>query len=57
MSQTIEVDREALRRVLVALSGQPHLIAELQATRGLPTLPRNPIDILVDNFMSEEEAE
>lgn len=49
---TCVVDREALKKLLYALSApdQPHLILEMQATRGLPTTqdgPRNPIDQLI----------
>lgn len=45
------VDREALTQVLNALTSQPHLIRELQATRGLPLVKgekANPIDLLID---------
>lgn len=49
---TCVVDREALKKLLYALSApdQPHLILEMQATRGLPTTqdgPSNPIDQLI----------
>lgn len=49
---TCLVDREALKKLLYALSApeQPHLILEMQHTRGLPTaqgVPRNPIDQLI----------
>lgn len=49
---TCLVDREALKKLLYVLSApeQPHLLREMQATRGLPTTqdgPRNPIDQLI----------
>lgn len=56
------VDSKALRALLYALScpEQPHLIRELQATRGLPTVegePRNPIDqLIVDEQKGKQNA-
>lgn len=47
---TIEVDAEALRRVLVALNGPAHWIRELQATRNFPVGDPNPIDVLTDQY-------
>lgn len=47
----IEVDAEALRRVLLALNGPPHYIRELQGTRDQPPiLTGNPIDQLVKDY-------
>jgi hypothetical protein len=43
----VTVDREALRAVLQALTGEPHYIRELQATMGLPN---NPIEKLINDF-------
>lgn len=36
---TVTVDREALRAVLTAVTGEPHYIRELQATMSLPDSP------------------
>lgn len=49
---TCLVDRVSLGKLLAVLSmpEQPHLLLEMQATRGLPTTqdgPRNPIDQLI----------
>jgi hypothetical protein len=49
----ISVNADALYQVLQALVGLPHEIRELQATRTLDALgtgPRNPINILVDQY-------
>ena len=44
----ISVDKKALLKVLAALTGPPHLIRELQATRDRPPIIEgNPIDILL----------
>lgn len=48
----VTVSRDALARVIWALEGAPHLIRELQMTRGLPGLPVNPIDLLVEQLRS-----
>jgi len=50
----ITVDRAALRQVLQALVGPPHLIRELQATM-LPValFLDNPINILIGQFNAE----
>jgi hypothetical protein len=58
---TCVVDRSALDKLLKALSTpeQPHLIREIQVTRGLPTAdsePRNPIDQLIVDLRSSENA-
>jgi hypothetical protein len=45
----VSVDAVALREVLTALVGPPHLLRELQAIRGLPG-DASPIDKLVDEF-------
>jgi hypothetical protein len=45
----VSVDAEALRRILQALNGPPHLIRELQATRGA-LFNNNPIDVLVREY-------
>ncbi len=51
MPETIIVNKEALKEILIALVGEPHLIRELQATRGLSVLGMdNPIDTLVHNW-------
>lgn len=53
---TVTVDGQALRQVLVALTGPGHLIRELQATRSLHTLGHpNPIDILLEQFNAQAE--
>lgn len=58
--QTITfVDREALQQVLYALTSQPHLIRELQATRGLPRVEgekANPIDQLIQDCKGPNDA-
>jgi len=47
----IVVDRKALKQVLSALSGPPHLIRELQATRTPGIIGHdNPINILIEEF-------
>lgn len=45
----IEVDALALRDVLTALNGPPHLIREMQATISL-TLVENPIRTLIEQY-------
>ncbi len=42
-----EVNEDALKKVLVALMGQPHYIREIQATR---LMPDNPLNILIDDY-------
>lgn len=42
-----EIDMAALRRVLVALTGAPHEVRELQVMRSLPD---SPIDTLINQF-------
>jgi len=60
--QTIcPVDREALKKLLYVLSSpdQPHLLREMQVTRGLPTAegePRNPIDQLIVDMQAVKNA-
>lgn len=58
-AETIRVDRESLFHVLQALAGPPHVIRELQVTRGAPF--DNPIDTLVKQYyaggVSEPEPE
>lgn len=55
--ETVTVNAEALRCVLNALIGAPHLIRELQATRDKPPLlTGNPIDTLVTEFNAAVEA-
>jgi hypothetical protein len=47
----VSVNAEALRRVLIALTGPGHLIRELQFTRDKPPiLTGNPIDTLIREF-------
>ncbi len=49
--KTVTVDAVALHRVLQALIGPSHHIAELQATRGLHQLTGdNPIEILIKQY-------
>jgi len=55
MSDRIEVDAEALRIILVALSGPGHYIRELQVTRG--PLFDNPIDKLTNEFNAWAKAQ
>lgn len=50
MSEKIEVDADALKKVLQALVGPPHHIRELQALRGLPIGDPSPIDVLVNQY-------
>ena len=58
--QTITfVDRDALKQTLNALNGEPYLIRELQATRGLPRVEGeklNAIDQLIQDFKGPENA-
>lgn len=42
--------------MLAALNGAPHLIRELQATRGLLVGERNPINKLVEDFNAAIDA-
>lgn len=46
----VSVDPGALYALLSALSGPPHRVRELQATRGLPGDQMNPIDKLVEQY-------
>ncbi len=46
----LSISSGPLRRVLEALNGPPHLIRELQATRGPLVGDDNPINILVNEF-------
>ena len=48
------VDKDALRRVLEALVGPPHLIRELQVTRGPLVGDDNPINILIENYNNQK---
>ena len=52
--QRIEVDATALKRVLAALAGPPHLIRELQVTRRLGDLTGSPNPFAV--LLAEYEA-
>jgi hypothetical protein len=55
--QRIEVDAAALKRVLAALAGPPHLIREIQATRHLPALGiHNPFAVLLAEYEAWERA-
>lgn len=55
--ETVTVNADALRQVLNALIGAPHLIRELQATRDKPpVLTGNPIDTLVREFNQAVDA-
>jgi hypothetical protein len=49
--QTVTVDANALREVLVALNGPGHYIRELKVTRG--ALFDNPIDKLIAEFNAQ----
>lgn len=57
---TCLVDRKSLKTLLHALSmpEQPHLIREMQVTRGLPKAdgPRNPIDQLIVDMQRPSHA-
>ena len=46
----LSISAEPLRRVLEALNGPPHLIRELQATRGPLVGDDNPINIIIEEF-------
>lgn len=48
--EKISVSTDTLRRVLEALSGPPHLIRELQATRGPLVGDDNPINLLIKEY-------
>lgn len=53
------VERDALKQVLNALNGAPHLIRELQATRGLPRVDGeklNAIDQLIQDCKGPKDA-
>lgn len=52
MSATVSVSAEALRQVLVALTGSAYRIRELQATRNIAGLTgdENPIDTLIKEY-------
>lgn len=56
LKQTPQLDPEALRDVLRALTGPPHLIRELLVTRGCPGASRNPLDIIFDQYNDWAEA-
>lgn len=49
--ETVTVNANALRQLLTALMGPPHLIRELQFTRDIPPfITGNPIDQLIDEY-------
>lgn len=54
--KSVTVSSEALCRVLSALVGPPHLIRELQATRGPLVGEGNPINLLIDEFNAQVNA-
>jgi len=55
--EKVTVSAAALRDVLNALVGAPHLIRELQATRDKPPIMTgNPIDTLIAEFNAAVEA-
>lgn len=54
--KAVTVDADALHLVLSALNGPPHLIRELQATRGPLVGERNPINKLVEDFNAAIDA-
>lgn len=55
--QMIAVDGAALRQILIALVGPPHLVRELQATRSLHALGHpNPIDIILADFNRQAQS-
>lgn len=51
----VEVSASALRELLSAIAGPPHLIRELQVIRGLPGSD-NPINTLINEFNECVEA-
>lgn len=55
---TVEVDADALRQVLTALCGPGYLIRELQSTRRIGNLVKepNPIDTLIMQYNSQVTA-
>lgn len=50
MTLKVPVSAEALREVLVALNGPPHLVRELQVLRNPELFPDNPITTLTSEF-------
>lgn len=51
ISNAVTVNADALRQVLVALTGPGHLIRELQFTRdNPPIMTGNPIDTLIRDY-------
>jgi hypothetical protein len=50
MTLKVSVTASALREVLVALNGPPHLIRELQVLTNPDLFPDNPITILTAEF-------
>ena len=54
-SLKVSVSAKALHQVLGALTGPPHYIRELQATRNLPGV-ENPINTLIDEYNAAIEA-
>lgn len=55
MTEKITVSRDALYSLLKAITGGPHQIRELQATRNLPQMPGvyNPINVLISEYESD----
>jgi len=52
----IEVSASALKELLTAVTGEPHLIREIQASRFLPGDNNNCITVLVEEFKDYTEA-
>ncbi len=52
--RTVEVNASALKQILLALTGPPYLIREIQATI---TLPDSPVQVLVDDYNRALEKE
>lgn len=52
------VSETALRRLLEAVNGAPHLIREMQSTRKIDSLMgvKNPIDQLIDEFNEAQKS-
>ena len=51
----VTVTASALYRLLMALGSSGHYIREMQATRGLPGVDDNPIDVLTREYNEHAE--
>lgn len=56
MTLKVSVSAEALREVLVALSGPPHLVRELQVLANSALFPDSPINVLLREFNEFAES-